>query len=268
MASPNFDRDSQGGTRRNQGYRDSAKRLSSRTGRSAFTLVELLVVIGVISVLIAILLPALNKARQAAQAITCQSNLRQIGLAMAMYGNNYGVYARNTLYPTGAGTPYTAPEDMPNAKWEVQLVRLGYLGRVQSNYQYYYIGRKEGERRAILRCPSTDPITRYDVSCYAMNAFEPFSPQTSAGWSGIWRKIGWVPQPSMKVAIVCSTRYLGTGHFAFPTVDPAGSNAPPSDVHNGFTNVLFADWHVQPVLRKVLIAPNNPDAYWEKPPGQ
>src|SRR5687767_4665123 len=61
----------------------------------AFTLVELLVVIGIISVLIAVLLPALNSARESARLTACLSNVRQFGAALNMYVNEHkGVWPR------------------------------------------------------------------------------------------------------------------------------------------------------------------------------
>jgi prepilin-type N-terminal cleavage/methylation domain-containing protein/prepilin-type processing-associated H-X9-DG protein len=68
--------------------------------RGGFTLVELLVVIGIIAVLISLLLPSLNRARENAKQTVCLSNMRQIGLAFVMYNN-----ANNGYFPRpGAGT--------------------------------------------------------------------------------------------------------------------------------------------------------------------
>src|SRR5258706_5630929 len=61
-------------------------------GTRAISLVELLVVIGIIAILIAILLPSISRAREQANRTRCENNLRQIGLALAVYVFDHGEY--------------------------------------------------------------------------------------------------------------------------------------------------------------------------------
>ena len=100
--------------------------LTSRVKTKIFTLIELLIVIAIIAILAAMLLPALNKAKEKARSIACVNNLKQLGIAGFQYGNDYAGYF---LHYKGA-----------------QYVDYHYNGRVQSAFTVLsgYLGGPQG----------------------------------------------------------------------------------------------------------------------------
>jgi len=196
--------------------------------RKGFTLIELLVVIAIIAILAAILFPVFARAREKARQSSCQSNMKQLGLAMLMYCQDYD----ETFCALGEGTQTTlvVPGDL-YFNYNSGAAYL-YFYRSWASNIYPYIKNVQ-----IFRCPSTTYNcygVAYGLPVHGINA-------TETGATSIF---GRPVQADIKFpAELMMIGEKGTGggnQYIFSSVYYASRVS-----HNGGANITFFDGHVK-----------------------
>lgn len=231
-----------------------------RRKRFAFTLIELLVVIAIIAILAAILFPVFAQAREAARKATCQSNLKQIVLALRMYSQDYDEHWIASGFLPGPGAGQNA--DGQN------LIRM--LGGGLNYILNPYIKNK-----GIFRCPSDDGDNYwgrnttswpYSAAPYWNNAGSymfrhcldaDLDPSTAVGTTGRGLNDAKIQNPAATIAFFeCSTfhaeklpLYGGVHPTPTPQVPPPGRTF----------NAAFADGHVKVFRLTYLNPPGDPN---------
>lgn len=200
--------------------------------RSAFTLIELLVVVAIIAVLAAILFPVFAQAKAAAQATTCLSNLKQVGLGTTMYANDHD----DTL-------PMDGHSGGMEGSWLVTLqpyVRTALLYRCPSDRSVNFDRPLPG--RLLKR------RTSYGTNFY-MTAADPENPSPTHGYANLSQ----IATPASTIYVAEMRRNSIADHFHpawwyrdnpdFIFADPETELE--TTVHAGGSNYVFLDGHAK-----------------------
>ncbi len=198
--------------------------------RRGFTLIELLVVIAIIAILAAILFPVFAKAREKARQSSCQSNLKQIGLALLQYAQDYDErtgYA--VLWQTGYGAGWSWPEwSQPYTK-NVQLYYCPSAPRTVINAGSADFGTKDSSWSAWC----TAPYVSYVMNTQAANAsLAEFTAVSETVWvgDGIWVDMDGSSAAAIQQRCLMALR------------------------HNEGNNFLFCDGHVKWAKRENVLS--------------
>jgi prepilin-type processing-associated H-X9-DG protein/prepilin-type N-terminal cleavage/methylation domain-containing protein len=228
--------------------------LPRRHRQAAFTLVELLVVIGIIALLIAILMPSLSRARQQSQRIACMSNMRQLGMATMQYTTeNKGWFPR----AAGGGSAF---DDW--IYWEAARATTRDEGRLVK-----YLGTRFVEAHYICPSDNLNGHLTYPYS-YTMNEFMGGVVAANNGDLHGRIKVTQVKRSAEKIMFIDESsqtiddgcwapqHYSSDGHNLISNRhDKAAEKSTDPNAGNG--NALFADGHVEFTDRfKSLLQPN------------